>query len=81
MRVPWVHLPKVKAMAPEFYDHLHAHRSLTRVLLQWIFDRKLDLYTRITRERDGERRSIARSRGDLDELRPPPSRRSSALSA
>jgi len=52
VRVPWVHLPKVKALAPEFYDHLHAHRSLTRVLLQWLFDPRLDLYTRITRERD-----------------------------
>ncbi len=51
VRVPWVHLPKVKALAPDFYDHLHAHRSLTRVLLQWLFDRKLDLFTRITRER------------------------------
>jgi sphingolipid delta-4 desaturase len=50
--VPWVHLPKVKALAPEFYDHLHAHRSLTHVLMQWLFDRNLDLYTRITRERE-----------------------------
>ena len=39
-------------MAPEFYEPLHAHRSLTRVLLLWLFDRKLDLYTRITRERE-----------------------------
>jgi sphingolipid delta-4 desaturase len=52
VRVPWVHLPKVKALAPEFYDPLHSHRSLTRVLLLWLFDRKLDLYTRITRERE-----------------------------
>ena len=52
VRVPWIHLPKVKALAPEFYDHLYAHRSLTRVLLQWIFDPKLDLFTRITRDRD-----------------------------
>lgn len=51
VRVPWVHLPKVRALAPEFYDHLYAHRSLTRVLLLWVFDRRLDLYTRITRER------------------------------
>jgi sphingolipid delta-4 desaturase len=54
VRVPWVHLPKVKELAPEFYDHLHAHRSLTRVLMQWIFDPKLDLYARITRERAHE---------------------------
>ena len=49
--VPWVHLPKIKALAPEFYEPLYAHRSWTRVLLRWIFDPKLDLYTRITRER------------------------------
>ncbi len=52
VRVPWVNLPKVKALAPDFYDHLHAHRSLTRVLMQWLFDPALDLHTRITRERD-----------------------------
>lgn len=52
VKVPWVHLPKVKALAPEFYDHLHAHRSLTRVLMQWLFDPDLDLFTRITRERE-----------------------------
>jgi sphingolipid delta-4 desaturase len=51
VRVPWVYLPKVRKMAPEFYDHLYAHRSLTRVLLQWIFNPKLDLFTRITRDR------------------------------
>jgi sphingolipid delta-4 desaturase len=52
VKVPWVHLPKVKRMAPEFYDNLFAHRSLTRVLFQWLFNRDLDLFTRITRERD-----------------------------
>jgi sphingolipid delta-4 desaturase len=41
----------VKKLAPEFYDHLYAHRSLTRVLMQWIFNRDLDLFTRITRDR------------------------------
>jgi sphingolipid delta-4 desaturase len=54
VRVPWVHLPHVKKIAPDFYDHLHAHRSLTRVLLQWLFDPELDLHTRITRERERE---------------------------
>jgi sphingolipid delta-4 desaturase len=51
VKVPWIHLPKVKAMAPEFYDHLQAHRSWTRVLLQFVFDPKIDLFARITRER------------------------------
>jgi sphingolipid 4-desaturase/C4-monooxygenase len=51
VRVPWVHLPKVRAIAPEFYDHLHWHRSWTRVLLQFLFDPSIDLFTRITRRR------------------------------
>jgi sphingolipid delta-4 desaturase len=50
-KVPWVHLPKIKAIAPEFYDHLHAHHSWTRVLLQFLFDPQIDLYARITRDR------------------------------
>ncbi len=57
-KVPWVHLPKVKAIAPEFYDNLHAHRSWTRVLLQFLFDPQIDLYARITRDR-----KLSRARG------------------
>jgi sphingolipid delta-4 desaturase len=49
VKVPWVHLPKITAIAPEFYEHLHSHRSLTRVLLQFLFDPNLDLFARITR--------------------------------
>jgi len=61
IKVPWVHLPKVKTIAPEFYDNLHAHRSWTRVLLQFLFDPQIDLYTRITRDRklNSARRAIA----------------------
>ena len=51
VKVPWIHLPKIKAIAPEFYDHLQWHRSLTRVLLQFVFDPNIDLFARITRER------------------------------
>ncbi len=50
-KVPWVHLPTVTAMAPEFYDHLHWHRSWTLVLLQFLFDPQIDLFARITRTR------------------------------
>jgi sphingolipid delta-4 desaturase len=49
-RVPWVDLPKVRAEAPEFYDTLHSHGSWTRLLLQFLFDRDIDLFARITRE-------------------------------
>jgi sphingolipid delta-4 desaturase len=54
--VPWRHLPHVKALAPEFYDGLYAHPSYTRLLLRFLFDRDLDLYSRITRERPALRR-------------------------
>jgi len=61
VKVPWVHLPKIKAMAPEFYEPLQAHRSLTRVLLQFLFDPKLTLFARITRERARPRPQAALS--------------------
>ena len=57
MRVPWVRLPEVKRMAPEFYETLHFHTSWTRLLLQFIFDPKLSLYSRVVRaptSRDAE---------------------------
>lgn len=50
-KVPWVHLPKIRAAAPELYEHLLAHRSWTRVLLQFLFDPQIDLFARITRTR------------------------------
>lgn len=59
VRVPWVYLPKVRALAPEFYDGLYAHRSWTRVLLRFLFDEGIDLYTRIARERPFERPASA----------------------
>ncbi len=49
VQVPWVHLPKIKALAPECYEHLHAHQSWGRVLTQFLFDKKLDLYSRMIR--------------------------------
>ena len=50
-RVPWVHLPKLTKTAPEFYENLYAHRSWTKLFLQFIFDPKIDLYARIVRQR------------------------------
>lgn len=55
-RVPWVHLPKIKKMAPEFYDNLYYHKSWTRLLLDFIFNPKRDLYQRIIRERGAKDR-------------------------
>lgn len=49
VQVPWIHLPKIKALAPECYEHLHAHQSWGRVLTQFLFDKRLDLYSRMIR--------------------------------
>jgi sphingolipid delta-4 desaturase len=59
VRVPWVHLPKIRAIAPEYYNHLYAHRSWTRVLLTFLFDPSIDLFSRITRDRTIEREIAA----------------------
>jgi len=58
-RVPWRMLPKVKAMAPEFYEPLYAHRSWSRLLLRFLFDPSVDLYARITRVRPGSPSDVA----------------------
>lgn len=55
-RVPWVHLPKIKALAPEYYDNLYAHTSWTKLLLDFIFNPERDLYCRIVRQRDQKAR-------------------------
>ncbi|MEM7102479.1 MAG: fatty acid desaturase [Bacteroidota bacterium] len=47
--VPWSNLPKVRAMAPEFYETLYYHKSWTKLLLQFIFDKNLSLYSRSVR--------------------------------
>jgi sphingolipid 4-desaturase/C4-monooxygenase len=49
MRVSWLRLPKVRALAPELYRELYAHRSWTRLLLRFLFDRDLTLFSRVVR--------------------------------
>jgi sphingolipid delta-4 desaturase len=44
--IPWTRLPKLKAMAPEFYDTLGCHRSWVALLVTFIFDPRYSLNTR-----------------------------------
>jgi sphingolipid 4-desaturase/C4-monooxygenase len=48
--VPWSRLPKVKTLAPEYYDGLVSHRSWTRLLLKFVFDPNLHLRSRTVRD-------------------------------
>ena len=47
--IPWLRLPRVRQLAPEFYDTLYAHRSWTRLLLRFLFDPAVTLRSRIVR--------------------------------
>ncbi len=51
--VPWNNLPKIKAIAPEYYETLVYHKSWTKLLLQWIFDKELSLFSRVLRKDRG----------------------------
>jgi sphingolipid delta-4 desaturase len=49
-RVPGWRLPQVKAIAPEFYDHLPQHKSWCGVMWQFVFDPKITPYSRVLRQ-------------------------------
>ena len=51
--VPWNNLPKIRAIAPEYYNNLVYHTSWTKLLLQWIFDKELSLFSRVIRKDRG----------------------------
>lgn len=48
-QVPWSRLPAIRALAPEFYDHLYSHRSWTKLLFHVLFSRNFRLNHRIVR--------------------------------
>lgn len=51
--IPWNNLPKVKAIAPEFYDTLIYHTSWSKLLWRWLVDSDLSLYSRTLRNNRG----------------------------
>ncbi|MSR07673.1 MAG: fatty acid desaturase [Gemmatimonadetes bacterium] len=54
--VPWSKLPEINAIAPELYVPLKSHQSWGRLLLQFLFDPKLSLWSRVVRR---ERNNVA----------------------
>jgi len=47
--IPWSRLPRVRATAPEFYEPLRAHYSWTALLVSFLRDRQVTLFSRIVR--------------------------------
>ena len=47
--VPWYNLPKLRAAAPEFYEHFPKHTSHFKMMYKFIMDDNFGLYHRIIR--------------------------------
>ena len=50
MQVSWNRLPRLKKLAPEFYDNLQNHKSYSAVLWRFIFNSKMTPYSRVIRK-------------------------------
>ena len=60
--IPWNNLPKLRAMAPEFYNNLKYHSSWSRLLFQFVFDKRYSLYSRAGARESGKRTDRTRLR-------------------
>ncbi|MBL0310405.1 MAG: fatty acid desaturase [Bacteroidetes bacterium] len=52
--VPWNRLPKIREMAPEYYNNLTYYTSWTKLWLNFIFDERYSLFSRVERIKDGK---------------------------
>ena len=68
--IPWNKLPEVKKTASRWYDSLESHKSWTWLLLRFIFDRELSLFSRIVRKERGSVPLADESKPDTDILFP-----------
>lgn len=57
--VPWNRLPEIKRLAPESYETLSSHRSWTWLLLRFLFDSRVSLWSRTVRTERGGARPVA----------------------
>lgn len=56
--VAWHNLPKIREMAPEYYNSLYFHTSWTGLVWRFITDKNITLYSRIERS-NAERKNVA----------------------
>lgn len=52
--IPWNNLPKLRNMAPEFYNTMAYHTSWTKLLFAFIFDPRYTLHSRHIRTQTGK---------------------------
>jgi len=52
--IPWNNLPKIKKIAGPYYNSLGHHKSYTLLLIRFLFDRELSVYSRTARNNRGK---------------------------
>ncbi|HUZ61149.1 MAG TPA: fatty acid desaturase [Hanamia sp.] len=52
--VPWNHLPALHKMARDYYDGLASHKSYTKLLFRFLFDKNLSVFSRMARNNKGK---------------------------
>lgn len=50
--VAWTNLPKLREIAHEFYDPLPSHTSWTKVIFDFVLDKRINLYSRVKRAKE-----------------------------
>ncbi len=63
--VPWNNLPKIKEIAPEYYDSLVSHNSWAALTWQFLTDSNLSLFSRTLREDRGGIKVTSDSESDF----------------
>ena len=63
---PWNKLPQIKKIAPEYYESLAYHTSWTKLILKFIFDKKMSVMNRVERNERGGIALNAEVRPDID---------------
>jgi sphingolipid 4-desaturase/C4-monooxygenase len=51
--IPWTLLPKLKSIAPEYYDSLDSYKSYSQLLFDFIFKKEYSAFSRLERVRSG----------------------------
>jgi len=51
--VPWNNLPKIRDIAPEYYNTLVYHKSWTKLFFTWLWEGDLSLFSRVLRDNRG----------------------------
>jgi sphingolipid delta-4 desaturase len=70
MTISWKNLPKLKALAPEYYDTLKAHKSYPGLLWRFIWDPSLHLKSRVLRPSTTDRNEMAGHGVDVANVEP-----------